>query len=86
MFYFASDSNLAHNCLTTPARTRTFSVVHPRKAIPRVSKRTVLVALAVVAFLPVLMLSLQAPAPSAAVEGLVAGDVAWMLTATGWCC
>ncbi len=54
-----------------------------RKAIPLVSKRTVLMSLALVAFLPVLMLSLQAPAASAPVEGLVAGDIAWMLTASG---
>jgi ammonium transporter, Amt family len=47
-----------------------------------VSKRLVFVPLAILAFAPVLALALQPPAVAAAVEGLNAADVAWMLVAT----
>jgi len=47
-----------------------------------VSKRLALIPLAILAFVPVLALSLQPAAPAASVEGLNAADMAWMLVAT----
>jgi ammonium transporter, Amt family len=47
-----------------------------------VSKRLVFVPLAILAFAPVLALSLQPAQPAASVEGLSTGDMAWMLMAT----
>lgn len=42
-----------------------------------------LLSLAILGFTLVLALSLQSPAPPVTADGLVAGDIAWMLTATG---
>src|SRR5690606_13955837 len=75
-------ARVPHGSWPTGRHTSTRSQSFNRKAIILVRTRLVL-SLAILSFAFVLVLSLLPPAPQMAADGLVAGDIAWMLTATG---